>query len=90
MILPTIWQDEKDDEFMHSLIREIVAVIEQKAKAAGVYYPFVYVNDAVWEQTVFEHYGGGKSLPKMKQISKRYDPESFFQKYEASGFKLGL
>ena len=75
---------------MYNFIKETVATIEKKAKAADVYYPFVYLNDAVAEETVFEHYGGGKSLPKMKEISKRYDPEGFFQRFEASGFKLGL
>lgn len=88
--MPTIWEDEADEEFMYSFIRETVAAIEKKTKAAGVYYPFVYMNDAVREQKVFEHYGKGKSLPRMKQISKAYDAEGVFQRLEASGFKLGL
>ena len=88
--MPTIWTDEKDGEFMRSFIKDTVALIEEKAKAAGVYYPFVYLNDAAGGQAVFEHYGGGESLPKMKQISKKYDPEGFLQKLEATGFKLDL
>ncbi|KAI9794986.1 MAG: hypothetical protein M1816_000006 [Peltula sp. TS41687] len=89
IVFPTIWPDEEDQDFIYSFVDDVVVEIERKAKAADVYYPFVYMNDAVRGQRVYEHYGSGKSLPKMKRISMAYDPEQVFQRLEASGFKLG-
>lgn len=88
IVFPTIWQNPEDQPFIYSFVGGVVAEIERRAKAADVYYPFVYMNDAVGGQKVYEYYGSGKSLPRMKQISIAYDPEQVFQRLETSGFKL--
>ncbi len=73
---------------MNDFSRKLTATIDAKTKAAGLYYPSIYLNDAGKGQNPFVLYGGGKSLPRMLAIRKKYDPEGIFQKYEASGFKL--
>jgi len=63
--------------------------LTEKAKALGLYYPFIYMNDAGAGQQPFPLYGKGKSIGKMRQIRQKYDPQGVLQSLEASGFKLG-
>ena len=52
--------------------QRVAEAINTKAKAAGLSYPFIYLNDAAIEQDVFSYYGGGRSLPRMRSIAKSY------------------
>ena len=59
---------------VNEFANQCIANTDAAAKSAGLYYPFVYLNDALGSesQKVFELYGGGNSLPKMQVIAKRY------------------
>ncbi|OCL11143.1 FAD-binding domain-containing protein [Glonium stellatum] len=82
------WSDAVYDQRFIDFATNLVADIDRKAKAAGLYYPFNYINDAGSTQLIYGLYGGGKSLPKMEAIAKKYDPSGVFQKLEPGGFKL--
>jgi hypothetical protein len=60
--------DKQVIDFTQSIAQAITA----KAKAAGLSYPFIYLNDAAAEEDVFSSYGGGSSLPELRAIAKRY------------------
>lgn len=90
ILISTAWSDAVDDDIVYSFSRDAGAKLIQEAKTAGQYYPFIYLNDAAKGQNPFSLYGKGKSLPRLKQVRRRYDPNGIFQQFEGSGFKLGL
>lgn len=58
------------------------------AKQRGLYNEYVYLNDAGPDQAVFPGYGA-KNFQRLRDISKKYDPEGVFQTLLPGGFKLG-
>ena len=66
------WENAADDQAVIDYSANLIATINAKAKAAGLSYPFIYVNDAAAGQNVFQYYGGGKSLKKLKSIRSTY------------------
>lgn len=66
----------------------VLANLTAKAKAMGLFYPFIYMNDAYAGQNPYPLYGKGKSLPKLLAVQKKYDRQGFFKNFLASGFKL--
>ncbi|KAK3946262.1 FAD-binding domain-containing protein [Diplogelasinospora grovesii] len=84
----TAWLDAQYDAVAAEWSRNVTADLDARARAAGLSYPFVYINDAGFTEKVFSNYGGGKSLPKMKAIAKKYDPSGVFQTLMPGGFKI--
>lgn len=84
------WTNAEDDAIMRNFSVQTIASLENASKEQGIYYPFIYLNDAGEGTSVYPLYGGGKSLPRMKNIRQRYDPDAVFQELEGSGFKLGI
>lgn len=82
------WSSPADDTTVQKIADDFVSRLDKASKAAGLYYPFRYMNDAMHGQQIFKLYGGGDSLPKMRKIQKKYDPDGVLAKYENSGFKL--
>ena len=60
------------DQQVINFTSNVAQAITAKAKTANLDYPFVYLNDAAAEQSVFPSYGGGKSLPRLRSIAKSY------------------
>jgi len=73
---------------VQNIASDFIARLDKASKAAGLYYPFRYMNDAMRGQEIFKLYGGGKSLPKLRSIQKNYDHDGILARYENSGFKL--
>ena len=90
VLIVSNWLNASDDELVNQWSTDTIAAFDKATKAAGIYYPFIYLNDAAKGQTPFPFYGKGKSLPKMKAIAKKYDPSGVFQLLDAGGFKLGI
>ena len=88
MILNVAWENAADDTYIHTWAKNLTDTIEVKTKAAGYYYPFVFLNDAETGQEVLGLYGKGKSLPRMKTIAKKYDPNGVFQTLDGGAFHL--
>jgi len=87
-LIVTQWENAEDDARMTAYAQAQIKAIDDAAKAEGIHYPFTYLNDAHVGQEIFSKYGKGKSLKKMQQIAKKYDPQGVFQKLETGGFKL--
>lgn len=81
------WDDPALDPNVVSFNNLAIAELTKRAKAEDLYYPFTFLNDAGPGQEPFATYGKGKSLPKLQEISKAYDPEGIFQNH-TGGFKL--
>ncbi|KAI0111795.1 putative FAD-binding oxidoreductase [Daldinia grandis] len=81
------WWDEKDDEIVHDSIRDITGVIEEASTGGDSYVPYLFMNDASWDQDVIGQYGE-ENVKKLKAVQSRYDPEHVFQKLVPGGFKL--
>jgi hypothetical protein len=81
------WYDPQYDDLMESFLKTVIANIEKETKANGIYYPWIWLNDAGLDQNPLPLYGYGASWPKMKAISRKYDPTQVFQRL-VPGFKL--
>lgn len=57
------------------------------AKERGMHDRYLYQNYADISQDVFAGYGE-ENLKKLREISKRYDPDQVFQRLQPGYFKL--
>ncbi|KAL8692059.1 MAG: hypothetical protein Q9218_002845 [Villophora microphyllina] len=81
------WADENLDARMEDYLQTLIRNMDVGSKESGHYYPFIWLNNAGDTQHPFELYGYGKSLPRMKEVARRYDPRGVFQRL-VPGFKL--
>ena len=88
ILLAAAWISPSDDAYLLDFLTLLVGSIDSASKAAGLYYPFIFLNDAGSGQLPFHLYGSGRSLPKMKAIAQKYDPEGVFQNLASGAFKL--
>ena len=68
----------------------VLTSVERQARARGLLYPFLFMNDAAAGEQILQSYGGGKSLPRLREIRRRYDPDGVFQYLQPGGFKVGF
>ena len=86
-VLDTGWWDKDGDETAHNATRAINKRIEDAARSSGKDVPYLFMNDASWDQDVIGHYGA-ESVQKLQEVQRKYDPEHVFQKLAFGGFKL--
>ena len=86
-VLDTGHEFSSDDESAHEVTREILARIENVSKSEGNYLPYLFMNDASYDQDVIGHYGTA-NVKRLKSVQRVYDPELVFQKLVPGGFKL--
>lgn len=84
------WSKTSDDQFMMQFATSVLAAVDQQAKAQNISYPFLFLNDAAAGQDIFASYGKGKSLPRLRRIRGKYDPDGVFQNLQPGGFKVGV
>ena len=82
-----VWNDINHNEFVESLVRRCIEKIESFARDHGTHHPYKYVNYCAAWQKPFDGYSE-ENLEIMRQISKQYDSEGFFQHGCTGGFKL--
>ncbi|KAI9878975.1 MAG: hypothetical protein M1830_010029 [Pleopsidium flavum] len=82
------WFDPRDDVKIKQWTDATLASIKKETEGKNLYYPWLFLNDAGQSQDPISTYGYGKSLAKMKAVSKMYDPMGIFQT-SVPGFKLG-
>ncbi|KAJ4289874.1 hypothetical protein N0V90_011207 [Kalmusia sp. IMI 367209] len=83
------WADAADDAKIADWANSILTKLGKQAATLGLNFPFVYINDAQAGAQPFQYYGGGKSLSKLLQTRRKYDPQGVFQDLMPGGFKLG-
>lgn len=88
ILVAAAWTSASDDGYLLGFLTSLVQSIDTTSKAAGLYYPYIFLNDAGSGQSPFPLYGRGRSLPRMKAISRKYDPEGVFQNLASGAFKL--
>jgi FAD/FMN-containing dehydrogenase len=82
------WTDAADDATVHDFAAKAGSIIKKKTRSLGLDREFIYLNDAAPGQKPFETFGGGKSLPRLKKIQKKYDPSGFLENKLNHGFAL--
>lgn len=82
------WENLADNEKANCFVSTFLSNLDTVSQKQGFPIPFTFLNDTQGGQKVFQRYGGGKSLPKLQKISKKYDTNGVFQKLEIGGFKL--
>lgn len=86
LMLPT-WKNEKDDDKVRQWTERVTEEINHLAKSEGKLDKFVYVNDANERQDSYATLSP-ENFERMREISKKYDPDGVFQKLREGGPKL--
>ena len=86
LICPT-WRLAKDDEIVITAVRMLLDMLSQLAFKRGSADDFVYLNYASDYQNPFQGYGEANQR-FLRETSRRYDPDRFFQRARYGGFKL--
>ncbi|KAL9124410.1 MAG: hypothetical protein Q9217_006252, partial [Psora testacea] len=86
-LLSITWTQAHDDATINSVAQTLIEKIDQATKAAGLFNGFKYLNYAGHFQDPIGSYGPA-SKAQLQAVSKKYDPEGFFQAGVSGGFKL--
>ncbi|KAF2677431.1 FAD-binding domain-containing protein, partial [Lentithecium fluviatile CBS 122367] len=80
VLIYAYWERPEDDAKVNNWARQLLEAVEKRSQAEGLHHPFKYLNDAGTGQSPFETYGYGRSLPRLREISRKYDPHQVFQR----------
>jgi hypothetical protein len=83
------WTDPCDDVPMTNATNELATWAREEARQRGILDPFVYLNYANGEQSVYEGSLAPEDMKRLRDVQKKYDPEGVFAKLWKGGFKLG-
>ena len=86
-LLSVTWTQAQDDAIINSVTQTLIEKIDQATSAAGAFHGFKYLNYAAPFQDPITSYGPA-SKAQLRAVSKKYDPEGFFQIGVPGGFKL--
>ena len=82
-----LWWDKKDDDKVSRAGHALMAQVVAEAKRLGVFLDYIFMNDASETQDVISSYGSANKK-KLRDVSKRVDPQQAFQKLAAGAWKL--
>ncbi|KAL8919469.1 MAG: hypothetical protein Q9208_006754 [Pyrenodesmia sp. 3 TL-2023] len=81
------WESSADDAAAQKALLSSCDAVRDTASSNGVFLPFLFMNDANYEQDVLSSYGAA-SKAQLKAVAKKYDPEGLFQTQQNNGFLL--
>ena len=81
------WEDAAQDDMFHSWGMEYIAELDEFAKSVGADNSWIYLDYAYKTQDPLASYGE-ENLQKLRDVSKKYDPEGVFQTMVPGGFKV--
>lgn len=87
VLINPVWKLAIDDERISLEIESLVAELRQLAREKGMLHRYMFTNYSYSKDDVLAGYGED-SLLKLKETSKRYDPDGVFQVGVPGGFKL--
>jgi hypothetical protein len=87
LAIVTGWGFQTDDLKVHSAGDAMVKAVSETAQTRGKHLPYIFMNDASWNQDVLGSYGA-ENLQRLKDVRARYDPDQVFHKLVPGGFKL--
>jgi hypothetical protein len=83
------YNNKADDRRVQSVIAEIVNEQRALLKQTGHLMDFIYLNYADNSQKVLQSWGN-ENVAKLRDVSKKYDPNGVFQKQVPGGFKIPM
>ncbi|KAH7318407.1 hypothetical protein B0I35DRAFT_460820 [Stachybotrys elegans] len=86
LINPT-WSMPSDDQRILARVHELVDELKRTASAEGLLHRYIFTNYAREGDEVIHGYGE-ESTSKLREITKRYDPEGWWQRQVSGAFKL--
>ena len=86
LINPT-WNLAEDDERIHKAVEDLLVTFRELASAKGLLHRYVFTNYAYQREDLFKGYGED-GLKRLKETSKKFDPDGIFQTAVPGGFKL--
>ncbi|KAI1113083.1 putative FAD-binding oxidoreductase [Nemania sp. NC0429] len=87
VVIDAVWWWPDDDDTVHSAVQDAVAELKDKSTERDMSLPFLFMNDANWDQGVIASYGKS-NVKKLRSVQKIYDPSQVFQRLKSGYFKL--
>ncbi|KAM0133448.1 hypothetical protein ACHAP3_005974 [Botrytis cinerea] len=86
-VLTYSWDDASDDTRMDETAKKFIEEVDELSKSAGLFNRYKYVNYSAGYQNPIIGYGDEMKM-SLQKVSKKYDPEGFFQIGVPGGFKI--
>ncbi|KAI0114416.1 hypothetical protein GGR51DRAFT_443933 [Nemania sp. FL0031] len=88
ILLYSSWDKSSDDETIYEVNKHALHAIEAKARENNASSPFLYMNYAFprYQDAIASY--GPESKAQLQAVSKKYDPEGFFQKAGVGPWKF--
>ena len=86
-VVTAAYSNAADDGIVQSGMQKIVDTHERILRREGIYIPYQYLNYADISQDPIGSYGKDIKA-RLRAVSRKYDPEGFFQYRVPGGFKL--
>ncbi|KAK0747388.1 hypothetical protein B0T21DRAFT_417872 [Apiosordaria backusii] len=81
------WSNAEDDEAVDTAAKALVETIQDRVGKLGALDPFLYINYAApWQQPIASY--GEKSVARLREVQRKYDPYGVFTNMVPGGFKL--
>jgi hypothetical protein len=87
LLLSPGWNNTKSDALVMKTARRLLDGANEVAMSMGLLHDFQYLNYAGPGQNPLASYGAS-NIAKLQAVSKKYDPNSIFQRQVPGGFKL--
>jgi hypothetical protein len=88
MNMSSRWANAADDAAILKFFSTIIKQVKAEAKSKGVDNEYIYMNYASQFEDPISSYGAA-NVAKLRDISKKYDPQQVFQLLHPGHFKLG-
>ncbi|KAK6223276.1 hypothetical protein LQW54_000393 [Pestalotiopsis sp. IQ-011] len=87
ILINPIWNFAKDDDRILKTVGALVDDLRSIASEKGLLHRYIFTNYGFQADEIISGYGE-ESVSKLRETSKKYDPEGMFQKGVPGGFKL--
>lgn len=87
ILINPIWTLAKDDDRIFKTVGALVDDLRSIASEKGFLHRYIFTNYGFQADDIVSGYGD-ESVSKLRETSKKYDPEGMFQKGVPGGFKL--
>ncbi|KAI4592692.1 hypothetical protein KJ359_010594 [Pestalotiopsis sp. 9143b] len=87
ILINPIWTLAKDDDRIFKTVGALVDDLRSIASEKGLLHRYIFTNYGFQADDIVSGYGE-ESVSKLRETSKKYDPEGMFQKGVPGGFKL--
>ncbi|RYO99950.1 hypothetical protein DL764_006659 [Monosporascus ibericus] len=87
ILINPIWTLPEDDNRIFAAVDNLVGEFRALASEKGLLHRYIFPNYAYQKDDIIAGYGE-RSVSRLRETSKKYDPEGMFQKGVPGGFKL--